>query len=271
MIEVSDLHFQHGHAPEPVLRGVSLRAESGCLTAILGPNGCGKTTLFKCVAGLWRPSRGSVRFNGADILGCGHVQRAKLLAVVPQEHEPPFPYTVFDAVLMGRAAHVGLFSAPGRTDALAAESALDEVGVRWLRAKIYTKISGGERQLVLLARALAQNAPGMLLDEPTSHLDFRNQTLVLRKVKALTAQRRIAALMTIHDPNAALLFADSVILLSRGGVIAQGPPGEVITAESMEAVYGIKVTVGSVGGRPAVVPDCSALPPQTYPQAMLRT
>lgn len=254
MIEVSDLHFQHDHAPAPVLQGISLRAASGRLTAVLGPNGCGKTTLFKCIAGLWQPSQGDVCFNGASILHTPPAQRAKLLSVVPQEHEPPFPYTVFEAVLMGRAVHVGLFAAPRANDREAAEAALEEVGITWLRDKTYTKISGGERQLVLIARALAQSTPGILFDEPTSHLDFRNQVVVLRTIKELVARRQVTALMTIHDPNSALLFADAVVLLGKGGVIAQGPAQEVITEENLRAVYGIEVRIGQVGGTQVVTP-----------------
>ena len=258
MIEVRALHFQHSqHSAQPVLQGVSLRAASGQLTTILGPNGCGKTTLFKCIAGLWQPSQGDVCFHGASILHTPPAQRAKLLSVVPQEHEPPFPYTVFEAVLMGRAAHIGLFAAPKATDREAAESALAEVGITWLRDKTYTKISGGERQLVLIARALAQDTPGILFDEPTSHLDFRNQVMVLRTIKELVMRRQVTALMTIHDPNAALLFSDSVVLLNKGVVIAQGPAQEVITEENLQTVYGIEVRIGEVRGTRVVTPVIS--------------
>ncbi|MCJ7600884.1 MAG: ABC transporter ATP-binding protein [Desulfobulbaceae bacterium] len=258
MIRINDIHFRHLNTPKPVLNGISLRAEAGRLTTILGPNGCGKTTLFKCIAGLWKPAQGDITFGGDSILGYGHEQRARLIAVVPQEHEPPFPYSVFDAVLMGRASHVGMFSGPSKKDRQAAEAAIEEVGIGHLRHKTYTKISGGERQMVLVARALAQDTPGMLFDEPTSHLDFRNQVLVLRKIKEIIAQRQVAAVMTIHDPNAAMLFSDSVVLVNGGRVVAQGPPREVITEESLHAVYGIEVVIGKVNGALVVTPHQQA-------------
>ncbi len=254
MIRINDIHFRHPNTPAPVLQGISLRAEQGRLTTILGPNGSGKTTLFKCIAGLWQPEKGEIAFGEENILHCSHEERAKLIAVVPQDHEPPFPYSVFDAVLMGRAAHVGIFSSPSKKDRQAAEVAIEEVGIGHLRHKTYTKISGGERQMVLVARALAQNAPAMLFDEPTSHLDFRNQVLVLRKIREIISERQVTAVMTIHDPNAAMLFSDSVVLVNGGRVVAQGPPAEVITAESLHAVYGIEVVIGRVNGTMVVTP-----------------
>ena len=258
MIRISDLHFRHPNTPGPVLQGISLQAQQGRLTTILGPNGCGKSTLFKCIAGLWKPERGGIAFGKTSILNCSHEERARLIAVVPQDHEPPFPYSVFDAVLMGRAAHVGMFSSPSKKNRRAAEEAMTEVGINHLRHKTYTKISGGERQMVLVARALAQDAPAMLFDEPTSHLDFRNQVLVLRKIREIIALRRVTAILTIHDPNAAMFFSDSVVLIKDGRVVAQGPPHEVITEESLHAVYGIEVMIGRVNGAMVVTPRLSA-------------
>ncbi|KAF0189372.1 MAG: ABC-type cobalamin/Fe3+-siderophore transport system ATPase [Desulfobulbaceae bacterium] len=258
MITIKELHFRHPHAPTAVLKGITLRAKRGQLTTILGPNGCGKSTLFKCIAGLWKPEQGEISFGENSILNHSHQQRAKLIAVVPQDHEPPFPYSVIDAVLMGRAAHIGMFSAPSKIDRQAAEKAIEEVGIGHLRDKIYTKISGGERQMVLVARALAQDAPAMLFDEPTSHLDFRNQVLVLRKIREIVAERQVTAVLTIHDPNAAMLFSDSVVLINGGRVVAQGPPHEVITEESLHAVYGIEVVIGRVNGAMVVSPHLEA-------------
>lgn len=253
-MELHNIHFQHLHAAEPVLKGVSLMAERGRLTSILGPNGSGKTTLFKCIAGLWSPKQGDIVFEGKSILGLGHERRAKIISVVPQEHEPPFPYSVFDAVLMGRAAHIGMFSAPSKKDHARAENAMEEVGIGHLKDRVYTKISGGERQLVLVARALAQESPVMLFDEPTSHLDFRNQVLVLHKVKNIIRQRQVSAVMTIHNPNLAMLFSDSVVLVRNGTVVSQGSAWEVITEKNLKTVYGIDVSVISVNGKRVVSP-----------------
>lgn len=258
MIHINDIHFRHPNTATAVLRGISLRARRGQLTTILGPNGSGKSTLFKCIAGLWQPEKGEIAFGEASILNYSHQERAKLISVVPQDHEPPFPYTVFDAVLMGRAAHVGMFSSPSEKDRLATERAIEDVGIGHLCDKTYTKISGGERQMVLVARALAQEAPVMLFDEPTSHLDFRNQVLVLRKVREIIAERQVTAVLTIHDPNAAMLFSDSVVLINGGRVMAQGPPREVITEESLHAVYGIEVVIGKFKGAMVITPHLIA-------------
>jgi len=258
MIRINDIHFRHPNAATTVLKGISLRARQGQLTTILGPNGSGKSTLFNCISGLWQPEKGEIVFGEASILNCGHQERAKLIAVVPQDHEPPFPYSVFDAVLMGRAAYVGIFSSPSKKDRRAAEKAIEDVGIGHLRDKTYTKISGGERQMVLVARALAQEAPAMLFDEPTSHLDFRNQVLVLRKIRDIIAERQVTAVLTIHDPNAAMLFSDSVVLINDGQVVAQGPPRDVITEESLHAVYGIEVVIGRVNGAMVITPHLLA-------------
>lgn len=254
MIEIRDIHFQHAHAREPVLKGISMHAEAGKLTTILGPNGSGKTTLFKCIAGLWKPETGDILFKGDSILNYGHDRRARVIAVVPQEHEPPFPYSVLDAVLMGRAAHVGMFTTPSKKDAAIAEKSIEAVGIEHLRARPYTQISGGERQLVLVARALAQESPVMLFDEPTSHLDFRNQVTVLMKMKEIIRQRRVSAVMTIHDPNLAMLFSDSVVLVSDGCVVSQGNAHAVINEANLGAVYGIDVDILRVNGTRFVTP-----------------
>lgn len=252
MIRVEGLRFQHRGSPEPALRGVSLHVAEGEVAALLGPNGSGKTTLFQCLAGLWRPEGGSVRLGGAEVRALSPRERARRVAVVPQNHAPAFPYTVLDAVLMGRAAHLGPLSAPCRRDRELAEQALAAVGVTQLGGRVYTRLSGGERQLVLIARALAQEAPVLLLDEPTSHLDFRNQFLVLERVREIAAERRLTVLMTLHDPNLALGFARRVILLRAGAVAAAGPVDEVLVEANLSKLYGFPVRVVEADGRRVV-------------------
>jgi iron complex transport system ATP-binding protein len=238
---VSTLTFRHPSSDRPVLDEVTFEARRSAVNVILGPNGSGKTTLFKCIAGLWKPQLGMVAHDNHEVLSLSERKRSRLIAVVPQDHEPPFPYSVGDVVLMGRASHVGAFSSPGKHDRLIADEALTMLELDALRHKPYTQISGGERQLVLVARALAQQSPILLLDEPTAHLDFRNQLRVLLKVREIARQRGITVLMTLHDPNLALLFADNVIVLARGKVWAHGTADEVVTAETMAAVYDVEV------------------------------
>ncbi len=242
MLEVRGIHFRHRNESD-ILKGVDFRVQAGGMTTILGPNGSGKTTLFKCITGLWKQQRGEILFENKDISRISHAERAKIFAVVPQEHEPPFPYSVIDVVLMGRVSHVGLFASPSKYDYEVAQEAINTVGILHLRDRAYTKISGGERQLVLIARALSQEAPILLLDEPTSHLDFRNQVLILKKVKEITRERGLTVLMTLHDPNLAMLFSDKVVILNGGSVTCTGSPDEVITEDTMKKVYGIDVSL----------------------------
>jgi iron complex transport system ATP-binding protein len=254
MIRVDNLSFQHPHTSNPVVSDVAFEVAAGKLAVLLGPNGSGKTTLFKCIAGLWKPDTGQVLFDGRDIVHMSFRERATMLAVVPQDHTPPFPYTVFEAVLMGRAPHVGLYAAPSAQDEEAARHALLTVGISHLTERCYTRISGGERQLVLIARALAQEAPLLLLDEPTSHLDFRNQHLVLETVKRVAVGKGLTVLMTLHDPNLASFFADQVIMLKAGAIVADGGPVDVLAEVNLEQLYNIGIGLAVVGDRRLIYP-----------------
>lgn len=258
MLEVKGLNFRHQHSETDVLKGAEFRVYGGQITTILGPNGSGKTTLFKCIVGLWKPQKGAVFFDGQDISKLSYEQRARIFAVVPQQHEPPFPYSVLDAVLMGRVSHVSMFSSPSRHDYIKAEEAIEIVGVNHLKERAYTKISGGERQLVLIARALAQETPILLLDEPISHLDFRNQVHVLSKVREIAMQKGLTVLMTLHDPNMAMLFSKEVVIMNDGHLIAHGSPQEVITEENLKRVYGIDVSVVNWNGAKIIYPKINS-------------
>lgn len=254
MLGIKDIYFRHKDKAEDILKGISFNAEKGSITTILGPNGSGKTTLFKCIAGIWKYYRGEVYFDELSIDKLSFRKRAKIFSVVPQEHAPPFPYSVFDVVLMGRASYVGVFSSPGKRDYEIAEEALKTVGIINLKDKPYTKISGGERQLTLIARALAQDTPVMLLDEPTSHLDFRNQINVLKKIKEIAKERTLVIVMTLHDPNLAGLFSDKVVVLNSGTKIAEGKPEEIITEELIRKVYDVEVRKTNIEGQSIICP-----------------
>jgi iron complex transport system ATP-binding protein len=254
MLSIENLTFRHARHTDDILHGITFKAEPGKITTILGPNGSGKTTIFRCISGLWSPRKGTIQFDDRSLNDLSIVDRARLLAVVPQEHEAPFPYSVFDIILMGRAAHVGIFSAPSKRDYESVDAAIDTVGIRHLAERPYTRISGGERQLVLIARALAQETPILILDEPTSHLDFRNQIIVLEKVRSVVYEKNLIALITLHDPNLALLFSDQAILISCGSVIASGNPGDVISACNLFMMYGIPVDVLDNNGMGFICP-----------------
>lgn len=253
MMTVEALAFRHP-GEERILKGVGFTLHKGEVAALLGANGAGKTTLFQCLTGYWRPCAGRIALGRDDLGALPPRERALRLAVVPQEHAPPFAYHVRDVVLMGRAPHIGAFGGPGAKDRAVAEDALAAVGILALAERDYTRISGGERQLVLTARALAQQAPILLLDEPTAHLDLRNQLLVLERICEAARTRGLTVLMTLHDPNLALMFADRVLLLHGGGIVADGRPDAVITREVLAEICDIAADVVDVFGRRVVVP-----------------
>lgn len=228
-----------------VFSGINLDVNKGEVLCILGANGCGKTTLLKCLNGSLRLEKGRIYLKDGDIHSMTSIEIARLMGFVFQEHNPTFPFSVIQIVLMGRSPHLHLFALPSRRDTAIAENALDMVGMLHLRDKPYTQISGGERQLVLIARTLAQEPEAILLDEPTSHLDFKNQTLVLRMVNKLS-ERGLAVLMTSHLPDHALLFSSRVALMKSGRFLNVGKPEVVMTEESLRETYGISVRLATV-------------------------
>jgi len=243
MIRVEGVTFRHPQGAAAVLRDVSFAVAPGRLVVLLGPNGSGKTTLLRCLAGLWSPTAGRIVIDGRDLRHLSHRQRAALLAVVPQEHAPAFPYTVQEAVLMGRAPHIRVYAGPSSADRWAARVAMEAVGISALAARPTSRLSGGERQLTLIARTLAQEAPLLLLDEPTSHLDFRNQHRVLALVKRIAAEKALTVVMTLHDPNLAAAFAHQVIMLKDGAILAGGEPETVLTEDRLCRLYDMPMGV----------------------------
>ncbi|HEX3341275.1 MAG TPA: ABC transporter ATP-binding protein [Pseudolabrys sp.] len=233
-IEGRDLTI--GYPDRTVGSGLDVALSTGEVLALLGPNGGGKTTLLKTLLGLLKPKAGEVLLGDKPLDNYSIRERARVVAYVPQVHISTFAFTVETVVLMGRTAHGSLFSRPSGQDRAAAQAALERFGIAALANRPYTMISGGERQLVLLARALAQEPQFIVLDEPTASLDFGNQGKVMKEIRAL-AKSGHGVLFTTHDPNHALRAADRAYLLREGTRIADGPVATVLNREQLESLY----------------------------------
>lgn len=236
MLAVRGLAF--GHRGRPLGAALDLDVQAGEIVCLLGPNGCGKTTLFRTVLGLLPALAGTVEVDGLAVAQAPRAALAQRVAYVPQAQVGVFAYAVEDVVLMGRAARVGLFALPSRADRECAQAALARLRIGHLRQRPYTELSGGERQLVLIARALAQQAPLIVLDEPTASLDFGNQLAVLAEIETLAAQG-IGVLMSTHQPEHALRIAGRVALMRAGELLAVGATRQVMTAAALGRLYGL--------------------------------
>jgi iron complex transport system ATP-binding protein len=225
-----------GYSDRVVGRGLNVALAQGEVLALLGPNGGGKTTLLKTLLGLLAPLAGEAAIDGRSLATYSVRERARHIAYVPQLHTPTFAFTVEAVVLIGRTAHGSLFARPSAHDREVARQSLVRFGIDHLSQRPYTMISGGERQLVLLARALAQEPQFIVLDEPTASLDFGNQGKVMREIRALSAAGH-GVLFTTHDPNHALRAADRAYLLRAGERIAEGRVAEVLTKTQLEELY----------------------------------
>jgi len=251
-------HLDFGYRGHRVGSDVSLSLEAGEVLCLLGPNGSGKTTLFKTLLGLLPPQGGEVLADGIGLKDRKRDEIARLVSYVPQAHAAFFPFTVREVVVMGRTAHLGIFSSPSRRDREIAQTAIERMRVAHLADSIYTRISGGERQLALIARALAQDARIIVMDEPTANLDFGNQVRVMEHIQAL-ARTGMGVLLSTHDPDQAFICADRVAMLHEGRLTRTGTPAEAITAESLRQLYGVDVEVtqvetGSGARRTACIP-----------------
>lgn len=241
MLDARDI--THAYTPDvPVLRGISLTLERGTILYLLGRNGCGKTTLMQCLSGALKPNAGQITFDGRDILAYTPTERAQRIGLIPQLHTPAFAYTVREMILMGRAPHLGLFGAPGKADYAVAEDALASVGLAHYRDRPYTQLSGGERQLVLIARGLAQKCRVLLMDEPDAHLDLNNQQRVMEIVQRLTAEG-LSFIVTSHVPNNALIYAHRVLLMKAGQVLSSGDPAHTLTEPLLSDAYDMETEV----------------------------
>jgi iron complex transport system ATP-binding protein len=249
-VRVNDLSFAYRDFRLSVK---ALRFESAKVTAIVGPNGAGKTTLLKCIGSILPVEKGSLFIDGQDIVTLGSRERARLIGYVPQEHDMVFNYQVADFVLMGRAAYISPFALPSSEDANAAAAALDFVGLNDYGGRSISELSSGERRLVLIARALAQKSAVLLMDEPTTFLDPRHETEVLQLVKKLAVEKHKTILVTLHSLEMAVQYADAMVFIKNGEVVASGKPDDVFQEPLLESVYGMKMKILDWNGRKLVL------------------
>lgn len=247
-IKVDHISFSYGQ--NEILKDVSFEVADGEFVSVLGPNGVGKSTLFKCMLKLLTPKTGDVFVEGKSIKGMLPEEIASLIAYIPQNHGIAYNFSVMEMVLMGTTNQIGRFGTPRKEQMAVAENALDSLGILRLREKSFENLSGGEQQMVLIARAIAQQARIFVMDEPSANLDFGNRTLLMKTVKSLT-KMGFTVIQSTHDPEQAYFYSNKVIALKAGRVVAFGRPWDVVNDEILSELYGVNVEVREV--KPGVI------------------
>lgn len=240
-LEIKDLEF--GYSEDLVIKGVSLNIEKGKFVSIIGPNGSGKSTLLKTINHLYNPTKGCILIDGVDISNIKKRDLAKKVALVPQDTAVDYDFTVEEIVLMGRHPYKGRFQKESEGDYKIINEAMEMTNTLHLKKRLITEVSGGERQRVIIAKALAQKASIILLDEPTSHLDINHQMDILNLLKKLNKEQGTTIILVIHDINLAARYSDEIILINKGRLSAIGNPEEVITSDNIESIYNLKVAI----------------------------
>jgi iron complex transport system ATP-binding protein len=252
MVSVSGLSFSYNGARRTILRDLALEIPAGTITTILGPNGSGKTTLLRLILGVLQPQRGRILLAGRSQGSYSRREMGKLVGLVPQDEHIPFDFSILEYVLLGRAPYLGTLATPGEEDYQAVLNAMRTAGLIGMEARSLPNLSGGERQLVVVARALAQQPRILLMDEPTAHLDLSNKGRLLAIMRDLVSQG-VTLILTTHDPNLAASVAGHAVLMRDGQVQAAGPPETTLTAERLSATYAVPVQVFEVDGKRLVL------------------
>lgn len=227
-----------GYNNTVILKEIKIKIKKGCICALLGRNGSGKTTLFRCISGLLKPMSGNIYIENKKVEELNRRQLAELISFVPQKTNSVFSYSVLEMVLMGETAKIDPWGRPDKRAYDKAYEACKEIGIKHLVYKKYNELSGGEQQLVLIARAIMQDCPLMLLDEPTSHLDFANQHMIMDLLKDLVRKRKVTVIITLHNPNLAANYSDEVIMIDEGKIIASGNMHELFNDNNLIRMFG---------------------------------
>ena len=252
IISGEDIRFSYDGVE--VLKGISISLRKERMVGLLGANGAGKSTLLKILTGILNPKSGRLLYGGKELTRLDKREIAKRIAYIPQDSTFGFPFSVQEVVLMGRAPYVGRFEFERERDLQIAISAMETVGISHLKDRPITEISGGEKQLASLARALAQEPEVMVLDEPATFLDVKHKTRIMKLLRSLKSERGISVIAATHDVFSALFYFDEIIMLKDGRIFAEGSVEEVLKQEVLTAVYGIEVTVRRENGRIFVLP-----------------
>lgn len=252
-IEISELSA--GYGGRTIIKNVSIKIKKGRICSLLGRNGSGKTTLLRCINGFIKPKQGQIKVEEQDVYSCSKQELARIISLVPQKTHSAFSFSVLDMVLMGEASRLSYWGSPKKDAYERATQACKDVGIDHIITRCFNDLSGGEQQLVLIARTIMQNAPIMLLDEPISHLDFSNQHKVMSMIRQIVKSKNVTVLVTLHDPNIAFYYSDDVVMMEDGRVLNYGAVEDTFVDTNLCKLYGKMIkTDYTTEGLKVVVP-----------------